>query len=50
MSPERKTLLVWWTIFLLFVAIAAYIKHNKGRGIQGSVTTVNPTSALSANN
>jgi len=47
MSPERKTLLVWWTIFLLFVAIAAYIKHNKGRG---SVTTVNPTSALSTNN
>jgi len=50
MSPERKTLLVWWTILLLFIAIAAYIKHNKGRGIQGSVMTVNPTSALSANN
>jgi len=32
-SPERKTFLVWWTALLLFIAIAAYIKHNKVRGI-----------------
>ena len=33
MSSERKTFLVWWTALLLFIGIAAYIKHNKVRNI-----------------
>ena len=48
MSSERKTLLVWWTARLLFIAIAAYIKHNKEHAIhepQDDVATVNPTNA-----
>lgn len=47
MSSERKAFLVWWTALLLFIAVAAYVKHNKGREIHGSqenVTTVNPAS------
>jgi hypothetical protein len=45
MSSERKTFLVWWAALLLFIAIAAYIKHNKARAIhepQDNVTTVDP--------
>jgi hypothetical protein len=45
MSSERKAFLVWWTALLLFIAVAAFIKHNKVRNIhepQASVTTVNP--------
>jgi hypothetical protein len=48
MSPERKAFLAWWTALLLFIAVAAYVKHNKGRDIrepQDSITTVNPASA-----
>ena len=47
MSPERKTFLVWWTALLLFIAIAAYIKHTKVRGIHepnDNVATVDATS------
>jgi len=47
MSSERKTFLVWWTALLLFIGIAAYIKHNKVRNIHelhDDVTTANPAS------
>ena len=45
MSSERKTFLVWWTALLLFIAIAAYIKHKKAHHEpepKDKVTTVNP--------
>ncbi len=45
MSSERKTFLVWWTALLLFIAVAAFVKHNKMRNIhepQDEVTTPNP--------
>jgi hypothetical protein len=48
MSSERKAFLVWWTALLLFIAVAAFIKHNKVRNIhepQDDVTTVNRPSA-----
>jgi hypothetical protein len=48
MSSERKTFLIWWTALLLFIAMAAYIKHNKEHAIherQDDVPTVNPASA-----
>lgn len=47
MSSERKAFLVWWTALLLFIVVAAFIKHNKMRNIheqQGDLTTVNPAS------
>jgi len=48
MSSERKTVLAWWTALLLFIAMAAYIKHNKEHAThepRDDVTTVNPASA-----
>jgi len=45
MSSERKAFLVWWTALLLFIAIAAYIKHKKAHHEpepKDNVTTVNP--------
>jgi len=45
MSSERKAFLVWWTALLLFIAIAAYIKHKKSHyepEPKDNVTTVNP--------
>ena len=42
MSSERKTILVWWTALLLFIAVAAYIKHKKAsheHELKDNVTT-----------
>ena len=48
MSSERKTFLVWWTGLLLFIAVAALIKHHKEHALrepQDDVTTANPARA-----